>query len=107
MKSDKNQLTITGKVMEIGETIAGETANGQWKKAHFVILTEEKYPKDVCIHVWNDTILQLERIKEQDIVNVNVNLVSRKHDGRWYTEVQAWRIDVDFHAMRNAQEAAQ
>lgn len=107
MRSDKNQLTITGRVMEIGETIEGQTVNGQWRKAHFVILTEEKYPKDVCIHVWNDTIIQLERIKEQDIVNVAVNLVSRKHDGRWYTEVQAWRIDVDFYAMWSKKEGAQ
>lgn len=103
MESTSNQLQITGKVMEIGETITGESNNGQWKRAHMVLWTLDKYPKDVFFSVWGDTINQLERVKDQDIVNVKFNVVSRKHDGKWYTECQAWRIDVNFHAMREAQ----
>lgn len=101
MKTQPTPIQIAGKVIEIGETQSGEN----WKRAHLVVNTiSDKYPKDVFISVWGDTINQLERIRINDHVVIKFNVSSRKHEDRWYTELQAWRIDVDFHAMRNEQQ---
>jgi CTP-dependent riboflavin kinase len=96
MNSTTNQLTINGRITEIGSAVQGET----WAKQDFTIETIEQYPKTINIHVWNDKMDQLSRCKLNDIVNCNINISSRKHENRYYTEVVAWKVDLDFKAMK-------
>lgn len=96
----ENRLLISGYIREIGTLESGET----WKKQEFTIETVEKYPKELRISCWSNNIEYLSRCKEGDLVNVYFNVQSRSHSGKWYTEVSAWRIDVDIRAMLAAQK---
>jgi hypothetical protein len=96
MNTTANQLTINGRITEIGSAAQGEN----WKKQDFTIDTIEQFPKTINIHVWNDKIEQLNRCRVNDVVTCKINVSSRKHENRYYTEVTAWKIELDFNAMR-------
>ena len=97
MQTTANYLTINGRITEIGSAAQGEN----WQKQDFTIETLDQFSKIVNIHVWNDKIEQLTRCRIGDIVSCRINISSRKHENRYYTEVNAWKIEVDFNAMRN------
>jgi hypothetical protein len=101
MIATENKLIINGRITEISSASQGE----KWEKQDFTIETLEQFSKLINIHVWNDKIEQLARCKIGDIVNCRINISSRKHENRYYTEVTAWKIEVDFNATKNQQPA--
>jgi hypothetical protein len=103
MNTPTNNLTITGRITEIGSAAQGEN----WQKQDFTVETLEQYSKTVNIHVWNDKIEQLSRCRIGDVVLCRINISSRKHDNRYYTEVIAWKIEVDFNRMRSETPATE
>ncbi|MCD4736734.1 MAG: DUF3127 domain-containing protein [Bacteroidales bacterium] len=84
-------MEIAGKIHQILPEETGEGRNGPWRKQNFILETQEQYPKKVCITVWGDKI-DLKTVHENDPVTVNINIESREFNGRWYTDVKAWRI---------------
>jgi hypothetical protein len=88
-----NNLTITGRITEIGAQVQGEN----WQKQDFTIETTEQYSKLVNIHVWNDKIEMLNRCRVGDVVICRINITSKKHENRYYTEVVAWKVEVNLY----------
>ena len=84
-------MEITGKIIQILPAETGEGRNGPWKKQNFVIETEEQYPRKVCITVWGDKV-NLNNFSENELVTASINIESREYNGRWYTDVKAWRL---------------
>lgn len=70
----------------------GKTGNA-WKKQEFVIETQEAYPKKVCIQLWGDKADDLDSIQIGDMITASINVESREFNGKWYTDVRAWRIE--------------
>lgn len=85
-------LQITGKVTRILPEQSGESRNGPWRKQEFVLETEGNYPKQVCIAQWGETIEQF-GIQEGETVTAHIDIQSREYNGRWYTDVKAWRVE--------------
>lgn len=57
--------------------------------------------------VWGDRIDQF-KVAEGETLTVHFDLESREYNGRWYTDVKAWRIerpDEQAHAPAPAGEA--
>jgi hypothetical protein len=104
MNTATNQLQISGKILEIGTESANEIGANVWKKQDFVIQTDEKYTKTIHCQVWGDNILYLQRCKVGDIVNVMINVSSKKAGERWFTEITAWRIEVDIQRMKTLKD---
>jgi hypothetical protein len=46
---------------------------------------------------FNDVQDQLSRCKVDDEVTVFFNAKSRQHQNKWYTELTAWRIIINFN----------
>ena len=57
-----------------------------------MIETPGDYPKPVCFMVWGDKIDQFQ-ISEGQEITVHFDIESREYNGRWYTDVKAWRVD--------------
>ena len=70
----------------------GDGKNGKWAKCDFVIETQEKYPKKVCLTAWNDLIHAVRGIQPETDVTVSFDISSREYNGRWYTDVKAWKV---------------
>lgn len=86
-------MEITGKVVKILDALSGVSARtGEpWVKHAFVIETQGQYPKKIAFTVMGD-----ERFKEMAIAvggtyNVSFDVESREWQGKWFSDVSAWR----------------
>ena len=84
-------MDITGKITHVLETITGTSAKGEWKKQTFVIIEDkDQYPKSIAIDAFNKDFT----LKVGDNVSVSINIESREYNGKWFTNVGAWKVDV-------------
>lgn len=84
-------MDISGKIIQVLPPQTGQGKNGTWKKQEFILETGDNYPKKVCIAVWGDKI-DLNSFKSGDAVDVSFDVESREFNGRWYTDVKAWKV---------------
>ncbi|HKK10310.1 MAG TPA: DUF3127 domain-containing protein [Bacteroidales bacterium] len=87
-------LEIEGTLVKVLPEKSGEGKNGRWLKQDFIIETNDKFPKQVCISLWNDKAKMLENFKEGDTVNASINIESREFREKWYTDVKAWKLEA-------------
>lgn len=85
-------LDLIGKFVETLPLVTGTSARGPWSKQEFIIETVEQYPKKVCVSLWGDRIRDIEGIQVGETLTVSINLESREYNGRWFTEIRAWRV---------------
>lgn len=85
-------MEISGKIIQILQEVNGMGKNGQWRKQEFILETQATYPKKVCITVWGDNIDSF-GIKSGDEVTASIDIESREYNGRWYTDVKAWKME--------------
>lgn len=85
-------LQITGTVTQILPEQGGEGKNGPWRKQEFILDTGGNYPKQICMMVWGDNIDQF-GIQEGETLTAHIDVSSREYNGRWYTDVKAWRVE--------------
>jgi hypothetical protein len=84
-------MDISGKIVSLLPLQTGQGKNGTWKKQEFILETGDTYPKKVCIAVWGDKI-DMGPVKPGVAVTVSFDVESREFNGRWYTDVKAWKI---------------
>ena len=85
-------MELKGKVVGILDLQTGEGRNGTWRKQEYVLETlDAKYPKKVCVAVWGDKIDQFGLQVGEEVI-ASIEIESREFNGRWYTNVQAWRV---------------
>lgn len=88
-----SDLTINGVVIHILDEQSGTSKAGkEWKKKDFVIETTDQYPKKVCFTLFGDKTDLLMNISQGQLVDVSFNLESREYNGRWFHNVNAWKI---------------
>ena len=85
-------MDIKGRVTQLLPLQTGEGKNGAWKKQDFIIETDGQYPKKVCISAWGDKINE-SALQVGSEINVSFDIESREYNGRWYTDVKAWKIE--------------
>ncbi|MBW3467544.1 DUF3127 domain-containing protein [Arthrospiribacter ruber] len=85
-------MELSGKVFQVNPEINGQGRNGTWRKQEVILETQGNYPKKVCLTIWGDSIDQF-KLKAGDQVNASIDIESREYNGRWYTDVKAWKIE--------------
>ncbi len=91
-KIDIMALELEGTVIKLLALQSGESARGPWKKQEYILETEGQYPKQVCFHAWGDNVDKF-AIREGEKIKASIEINSREFNGRWYTDVRAWRVD--------------
>ncbi len=88
-------LELEGRIARKLNVQTGTSARGPWAKQEFIFEYQEgSFPTQICMNVWGDEkVKDLEKYQVGDKVKVSVNLSSREYNGRWYTDVRAWRIE--------------
>lgn len=74
------------------QTCAGKS--GEWKKQDIIVEIDGKYPRKVCISIWNDKI-DLSAIPIGRNIKVDFDAESREYNEPWYTDLRAWQISMD------------
>ena len=87
-------MEINGKIIELLPEKSGQSANGNWRKQEYILETSSQYPKKVCFMAWGDKIDQFANKQGESLV-VSIDLESREYNGRWYTDVKAWKVSRD------------
>lgn len=83
-------LELNGKVKVLFET---QTFPSGFSKREFVITTDEQYPQDVKFEVIKDKTSMLDKYKEGDQVKVSFNVRGNEYQGKYFVNLQAWRIE--------------
>lgn len=85
-------MDISGKIIAVLPLATGEGKNGQWRSQDYVLETADQYPKKVCFNLFGDKIDQFP-IAMDETVTVHFDIDSREYNGRWYTNIRAWKVD--------------
>lgn len=88
-------MEITGKIIKALPLQSGQGKNGVWKKQDYILeIPSEKFPKKVCITIWGDNIDKF-NIQEGNIITAGIDIESREYNGKWYTDVKAWKVTTN------------
>lgn len=87
-------LEIEGRLLRKLPVQNGRSARGDWSKQEFIVEFQDgNFPSNVVFNVWGaDKVRDLERYNEGDLIKVSFAPSSREFNGRWYTDLRAWRI---------------
>lgn len=91
-------MELKGRIVQILAPQSGEGKNGTWKKQEYVIELPGQYPKKVCFYAWGDTIDNF-AIKQDEEVTVSIDIESREYNGKWYTNIKAWKVNREAPAV--------
>jgi len=85
-------LELKGKIVHVLPVVEGAGRNGNtWKKQEYVIEIPGQYPKKVCFSAWGEKVDSF-AIRPEEELTVSFDVESREYNGRWYTEVRAWKV---------------
>ena len=87
-------MEISGVVINLLPLQSGQGKNGTWKKQEFILETPGQYPKKVCMNLWGDKVDEI-KISVGDKITASINIESREYNGRWYTDVRAWKVQKE------------
>ena len=88
-------MEIIGKVVQLGAEIEGNSARGPWKKQELIIETIEQYPKKICLICWNERVNDANSFFVGQTIKAQISIESREFNGKWYTDVRAYRLDAE------------
>jgi single-strand DNA-binding protein len=94
---------MEGTVKVIEET---QTFESGFSKKEFVITTDDKYPQDVKFEATKEKIEQVDALSVGDLVNVSFNVRGNEYKGRYYVNLQTWKIDVLAAVKHDTEHAA-
>ena len=85
---------VKGKVVDILPLQTGSSARGEWKKLDFVVeIPDDQFPKKICFTLFNDKTEMIRPGDKNGEVEVTFSLEGREYNGKWYHNVNAFKID--------------
>ena len=87
-------LELEGTIRQKMGVQSGTSARGPWAKQEFVVdFPDGNFTSQACFPAWGqDKVQELDKYQVGDRVKVSFNLKSREFNGRWYNDLQIWRI---------------
>ena len=72
----------------------GTSARGAWAKQEFILeYPDGNFTSQVCFTAFGqDKVADLAKYQVGDRIKVSFNLKSREYNGRWYNDLQIWRL---------------
>lgn len=73
---------------------SGTSARGQWAKQEFILeFPDGNFTAQACFTAWGqDKVAELDKYQVGDKIKVSFNLKAREYNGRWYNDLQIWKI---------------
>lgn len=85
-------MQLTAKLTQLLPLQTGTGKNGEWKKQDIIVETTGQFPKKICVSVWGDKINETQ-LKPGNELKIDFDIESREFNGRWYTDIKAWKIE--------------
>lgn len=88
-------MEIKGKIIQKLPQQSGISKSGTaWKKQEYVLETFDAYPKQVKFDFFGDRVDQY-ILEVGDIVTISYDIESREFNGRWYTDIHAFKSTIE------------
>ena len=86
-------MEFEGTVFRIMPATSGQSARGPWQRQEviFDMKGQSQYPRKICVTFFNKAE-EVARLTVGAEYNVSIDIESREYNGKWYTDVRAWRI---------------
>lgn len=84
-------MEILGKIIVLGNT--EKIGIKEFKKRLVVIETQETYPQSIPVEFTQDKTNLLDNYSVGDIVKIGINLRGSEWQGKYYANIQGWKID--------------
>ncbi|MBR2262390.1 MAG: DUF3127 domain-containing protein [Paludibacteraceae bacterium] len=87
-------MDVTGKIIVVCPLQQGESAKGPWKSQDYVIEYYEpgsQYSRKMVFNVFGENIDKF-AIQEGQEYTVSVDIDAREWNGRWFSNIRAWRV---------------
>lgn len=78
--------------MALPEQSGTSRAGNAWKKREYVLETQETYPRKVAFNFFGDRVDQYP-LAVGDVATISFDIDSREFNGRWYTDIRAWKAE--------------
>ena len=87
-------MEITGKIIQVLPEVGGiSKAGNEWKKQEYVLETHDQYPKKICFQIFGADRIAQAAIQAGEELIVSIDIDSREYQGRWYTSINAWKVE--------------
>ena len=88
-------MEVKGKLVKVLPPITGQGKSGEWKKQEFVIELDgsSAYTRKACLSTWGDKV-NVESLIEGSMLNVYFDIESREYQGKWFTNLTAWKVET-------------
>ena len=86
-------MEFEGIVYKIMPATSGTSARGPWQRQDVVFDYNEggNFSRKICVTFFNRPE-DVSKLREGAAYQVSVNIESREFNGRWYTDIRAWRL---------------
>ena len=85
-------MEFEGTVYKILPLTKGTSARGEWQRQDVVFdMPDGNFSRKICVTFFNRPD-DVARLREGAAYTVSVNIESREYNGRWYTDIRAWRL---------------
>lgn len=100
---NNDSITITG----TAETVLPlQTFDSGFKKRVLVINTGGDYPQTIPVEFTKDKTALLDDIKDGQMVTAYVNLRGNEFKGKYYANIQGWKLDTESQDLPEPQPKA-
>ena len=84
-------MEFEGVVYKILPLTQGTSARGEWQRQDVVFELPSEHSTTLR-HTYYTKPSHVAKLREGATYTVSVNVESREYNGRWYTDVRAWRL---------------
>lgn len=85
-------MELEGIVFKILPAASGTSARGDWQRQDVIFdVADGQYTRKVVVTFFNKP-QEIENLREGMECTVSINIESREYNGRWYTNVNGWRV---------------
>ncbi len=86
-------MEFEGKVIQLLPKTEGTSARGPWQRQDVLFEMVQEFSRKLCVTFFNKPD-DVAKLRVGELYTVSVNVESREYNGRWYTDVRAWRIQA-------------
>lgn len=90
-------MEITGIIKAVSPK---ETINDKLTKQTLLVETKDKYPQVLPVDFYNDKI---PAVNQGDNVKVSINIRSRESKGKYYINLNGWKVETNEEVKNNHQ----
>ena len=93
-------MEIKGRLIKILPAQTGQSSRGEWKKQEFILELDGQYSRKVCLSAWGDKV-DVGALVEGTMLNAHFDIESREFNGKWYTNLTAWKVETAEDSLQN------